>query len=143
MTRDGMLAVDGVEPSNILTELYESAALVFDEVCVDGITPADYHDTFNGEKFIGWMRSRLLPTFEALYPGKKMILILDNANYHHHRGDDWLTANKMKKGQLADYLRQNEVPSIDIGGVRAILAKKFSKGAGSYVSSVLTFPSKQ
>ena len=53
MTRDGMLAVNGVEPSNILTKLYQSAALVFDEVCVDGITPADYHDTFNGEKFIG------------------------------------------------------------------------------------------
>jgi transposase len=43
MTKDGMLEVEGVEPSNILTELYHSCALIFNEICVDGITPADYH----------------------------------------------------------------------------------------------------
>jgi len=41
MTKDGLLEVEGVEPSNILTELYHSCALIFDEVCVDGVTPAD------------------------------------------------------------------------------------------------------
>ena len=51
MTKDGLLAVEGTEPSNILTELYHSCALIFDEVCVDGVSPADYHDTINGEKF--------------------------------------------------------------------------------------------
>jgi hypothetical protein len=61
MTKDGLLEVSGVEPSNILTELYHSCALIFDEVCVDGITPADYHDTINGEKFVGWMQQRLFP----------------------------------------------------------------------------------
>ena len=55
MTKDGMLEVEGVEPSNILTELYHSCALIFNEVCIDGITPADYHDNINGEKFIGWI----------------------------------------------------------------------------------------
>ena len=68
MTMFGLLEVGGVEPSNILTELYHSAALIFDEVCVDGVSPADYHDTFNGEKFIGWMRNRLLPTFLTMFP---------------------------------------------------------------------------
>ena len=47
MTKDGLLEVEGVEPSNILTELYHSCALIFNEVCVDNITPADYHDTIN------------------------------------------------------------------------------------------------
>jgi transposase len=128
MTKDGLLEVEGVEPSNILTELYHSCALIFDEVCVDGITPADYHDTINGEKFIGWMQQRLFPTVQKLYPGKKMYLVLDNAKYHHHRGPDWFSPSAKKKGQLADFLRQREVSSITVDGI-TFPASKFSADA--------------
>jgi len=130
MTKDGLLEVEGTEPSNILTELYHSCALIFDEVCVDGITPADYHDTINGDKFIGWMRQRLFPTVQKLYPGKKMYLVLDNAKYHHHRGPDWFAPYNKKKGQLADFLRQRKVGSITVDNGRIILATKFSANAG-------------
>ena len=129
MTKDGMLEVEGVEPSNILTELYHSCALIFNEVCVDGITPADYHDTINGEKFIGWIQQRLIPTFQKIYPGKKMYLVLDNAKYHHHRGPDWFSPSNKKKGQLADFLRQRQVRSITIDGGGVIPANKFSADA--------------
>lgn len=129
MTKDGLLEVAGVEPSNILTELYHSCALIFNEVCVDGITPADYHDTINGEKFIGWIQTRLLPTFKQIYPDKKMYLVLDNAKYHHHRGPDWFSPSNKKKGPLADFLRQRKVESIIVKGGREILADKFSADA--------------
>jgi len=129
MTKDGLLAVEGTEPSNILTELYHSCALIFDEVCVDGVTPADYHDTINGEKFIGWMRQRLFPTVQRLYPGKKMYLVLDNAKYHHHRGPDWFSPSKKRKGQLADFLRQRSVSSITVDDGRCIPASSFSADA--------------
>jgi hypothetical protein len=129
MTKDGLLAVEGVEPSNILTELYHSCALIFDEVCVDGVTPADYHDTINGDKFIGWMRQRLFPTVQKLYPGKKMYLVLDNAKYHHHRGPDWFSPSSKKKGQLADFLRQRNVSSITVDDGRVVPASKFSADA--------------
>jgi hypothetical protein len=131
MTKDGLLEVEGVEPSNILTELYHSCALIFDEVCVDGVTPADYHDTINGDKFIGWMQQRLFPTVRKLYPGKKMFLVLDNAKYHHHRGPDWFSPCNKKKGQLADFLRQRGVQSVTVDGGRSIPASKFSANAGS------------
>jgi hypothetical protein len=130
MTKDGLLEVEGVEPSNILTELYHSCALIFDEVCVDGVTPADYHDTINGEKFIGWLQQRLFPTVQQLYPGKKMYLVLDNAKYHHHRGPDWFSPSAKKKGQLADFLRQRSVQSITVDRGRTIPASKFSANAG-------------
>lgn len=130
MTKDGLLEVAGTEPSNILTELYHSCALIFDEVCADGITPADYHDTINGEKFIGWMQQRLFPTVQKLYPGKKMYLVLDNAKYHHHRGPDWFSPSAKKKGQLADFLRQRTVESITVDDGRTIPASKFSANAG-------------
>ncbi len=129
MTKDGLLEVAGVEPSNILTELYHSCALIFNEVCVDGITPADYHDTINGEKYIGWIQTRLLPTFNKIYPGKKMYLVLDNAKYHHHRGPDWFSPSNKKKGALADFLRQRNVKSITVEGGRVIPASKFSADA--------------
>jgi len=129
MTKDGMLEVEGVEPSNILAELYESCALIFNEVSVDNITPADYHNTINGDKFIGWMQQRLFPTFNKLYPGKKMYLILDNAKYHHHRGPDWFAPYNKKKGQLADFLRQRHVRSITLDDGRVIPVSKFSADA--------------
>jgi hypothetical protein len=129
MTKDGLLEVEGVEPSNILTELYHSCALIFDEVCVDGVTPADYHDTINGDKFIGWMQQRLFPTVQKLYPGKKMYLVLDNAKYHHHRGPDWFSPCNKKKGQLADFLRQRGVQSIIVDDRRSIPTSKFSADA--------------
>jgi hypothetical protein len=129
MTKDGLLEVEGVEPSNILTELYHSCALIFDEVCVDGISPADYHDTINGEKFVGWMQQRLFPTVQRLHPGKKMYLVLDNAKYHHHRGPDWFSPSAKKKGQLADFLRQRSVPNISVEDGRSIPASKFSANA--------------
>jgi hypothetical protein len=123
------LEVEGTEPSNILTELYHSCALIFDEVCVDGITPADYHDTINGDKFIGWLQQRLFPTVQKLYPGKKMYLVLDNAKYHHHRGPDWFSPSAKNKGQLADFLRQRNVSSITVDGERSIPSSKFSADA--------------
>ena len=43
----------------------------------------DYHKNMDGDGFERWMENRLIPAFEALYPGKKMILVMDNASYHH------------------------------------------------------------
>ena len=108
---------------------------LFDEVCADGSTPADYHDTITGEKFIAWIQNRLLPTFKALFHTKRkkprMILVLDNAKYHHHRGLEWYTPSKMNRGQLADFLRQSGFKSITDKNDRVIPASKFSADAGN------------
>ena len=45
----------------------------------------DYHDNMNSEMFMQWVQDKLIPTFEKAYPGKKMILVADNAPYHHKR----------------------------------------------------------
>jgi hypothetical protein len=58
-----------------------------------------------------------------------MYLVLDNAKYHHHRGPDWFSPSKKKKGQLADFLRQRNVGSITVDGGRSIQASKFSADA--------------
>src|ERR1700740_1253760 len=47
--------------------------------------------------------------FNKLYPGRKMVLVLDNASYHHHRGADWVNVHRLKKAQMAAKL-------IELGG---------------------------
>ena len=43
----------------------------------------DYHKNMDGDGFERWLENRLIPAFEALYPGKKMILVMGNASYQH------------------------------------------------------------
>ena len=131
MTKYGLLAVENVEPSNVLEEIYHSCALIFNEVYVNNVAVADYHDTINGAKFTEWIQTRLLPTFEAMFPNKKMVLVLDNAKYHHHRGPEWFSPSGKKKGVLADWIRQIDPPitqfTADDG--RVFMRNKFSADA--------------
>ena len=45
----------------------------------------DYHDNMNSDMFMQWIETRLLPVFEKTYPGKVMVLVANNAPYHHKR----------------------------------------------------------
>ena len=45
----------------------------------------DYHDNMNSDMYMRWVKNRLLPTFKKKYGDKQMILIQDNAPYHHKR----------------------------------------------------------
>ena len=118
MTKDGMLQLaKAIDPSNDLSKEYPNAMVVAHLVSAEGIEPADYHDTIDGTKFIAWMKNRLIPAFKRKYRGKRMILIMDNAKYHHARGEDWMTPAEMNRGQCADFLRQIEVKRIS-GEVR-------------------------
>lgn len=82
-----------------------TAELVFEEVLEDGQDDSDYHNTMTGAKFVAWLRNRLLPTFTALHPGKKMFLVMDNASYHRPRDDTWISNSKAQnKHELAHQL---------------------------------------
>ena len=46
----------------------------------------DYHDNMNSENFLNWVKNKLVPSFEACYgKNKQMVLVMDNASYHHKR----------------------------------------------------------
>jgi hypothetical protein len=105
MTENGLLTVPDAIASNWLNEPALTAELVFEEVLEDGQDDSDYHNTMTGAKFIAWVRNRLLPTFNQMYPGKKMNLVLDNASYHKPRDESWISASKaMNKHELAHQL---------------------------------------
>jgi transposase len=64
----------------------------------------DYHKNMNGENFMKWVEKRLLVAFDKRYPDKKMILILDNAAYHHVRDERFIDPLLLKRAELIDVL---------------------------------------
>jgi hypothetical protein len=54
----------------------------------------DYHDQMKGEGFESWLKHRLIPAFEnnPKYADKKLILVMDNASYHHEMNRDYYPA---------------------------------------------------
>ena len=51
-----------------------------------------------------WIELRLTLTFEALYPGKKTILVLDNAPYHEVKDENYVFPGDMNRQPLIDEL---------------------------------------
>jgi transposase len=74
----------------------------------------DYHKSMNGELFVKWMENRLLTAFRAMFPLKKMILVMDNASYHHHRGADYVNLGTMNKEQVINFLKKYNINSITL-----------------------------
>jgi len=116
MTDSGLLAEPDAVPSNWMSEVASTAQVVFEEVYEDGQDTSDYHNTMTGAKFTNWLQNRLLPAFNSIYPGKKMILVMDNAAYHKARDETWVSTNKSQtKDTLADTLINHGVNSITTG----------------------------
>lgn len=105
MTRHGLLTAprrgrSAAAPSNVVSDEELGCELIFEGL----VDSEDYHKNMNGQIFMEWIHNRLIPTFKRLHPGKKLILLLDNASYHHPRGPDWVNPNKLTKLQLAEWI---------------------------------------
>ena len=72
----------------------------------------DYHDNMNSDMFLKWVSERLIPIFKKLYPDNKMILVTDNAPYHHKRriGSLYLSSKK----QVLELMVKVNVEYIDL-----------------------------
>ena len=72
----------------------------------------NYHDYVNSEIFMQWVHKKLVPTFNKRYPNKKMILVADNAPYHHRKeiGSLGSVTKKNLVAMMADF----EVYYIDL-----------------------------
>jgi transposase len=72
----------------------------------------DYHDNLNSDIFMTWVNNKLLPCFNRLYEGKQMVLICDNAPYHHKREIGSL-ASRTKK-ELVELMKTHEINYIHV-----------------------------
>jgi transposase len=72
----------------------------------------DYHDNMNGEMFLQWVENKLIKTFQKLYPHKKMVLVADNAAYHHVRVIGSLSGLSKKK--IVELMKEHKVEYLDV-----------------------------
>jgi hypothetical protein len=105
MTRHGLLTAprrgrSSAAPTNVVSDEELGCELIFEGL----IDSEDYHKNMDSQVFMQWVQNRLIPTFKRCFPGKKLILLLDNASYHHPRGADWVNPNKMSKYELAVWI---------------------------------------
>ena len=128
MTREGLLIAPRrgrsvVAPNNVVSDEALDCELIFEGL----VDSEDYHKNMNGTVFMQWVVNRLIPTFKRCFPGKKLILVLDNAAYHHPRGPDWVNPNKMKKEELAawivEHLPDGELMRVQDDGRERVFGK--------------------
>ena len=78
----------------------------------------DYHDNMDGAGFEWWLANRLFPAFTTMFPGKKMILVMDNASYHHQMNTEYypekMTPTTATKGLNAHVLRRAGCTKISV-----------------------------
>ena len=72
----------------------------------------DYPDNMNSDMFMLWVEEKLIPTFETQFPGKKMVLVADNAPYHHKRVIGSLAT--LSKKNLVAMMTEHEVEYLDL-----------------------------
>jgi len=65
----------------------------------------DYHRNMNSDNFMLWIEQRLIPAIRAKYPGKKAILVLDNAPYHWGRDENFVDPNTTTRTRGIEFLR--------------------------------------
>ena len=64
----------------------------------------DYHGSMNGENFIKWFTTQLLPNISD-----NSVIIMDNAPYHNTYKDDGVPPLTSKKSALQKWLKDNNV----------------------------------
>mmetsp|Transcript_21520 Transcript_21520/g.44287 ORF Transcript_21520/g.44287 Transcript_21520/m.44287 type:complete len:705 (+) Transcript_21520:260-2374(+) len=98
-TTDQSAAADG-PPSLLSTEL----------IWLSDSSTGDYHDNMNGEMFMQWIVTRVIPTAQKMYPGKKIVPVMDNAPYHHVRGIPSLAS--CTKKQMVEIMKEHDIDYI-------------------------------
>lgn len=73
----------------------------------------DRLQNFTSVMFMRWVEKQLIPTFKQKYPGKKMVLILDNAKYHWAYGEGRTSIKEMKIAELVTLAEELEMEDID------------------------------
>jgi transposase len=114
ITKHGVLGGDcsnHVDLSKSLPAGQESSQHFF----VGGYIGEDYHKNMDDQMYINWMRNRFIPAFSAKFPGKKCILVLDNAGYHHAAGKKF-----MKLGGT----KQQLIVKLETLGVESIMVER-------------------
>jgi hypothetical protein len=88
--------------TNDVADPQPTAQFVFESIGT-GEDCDDYHKSIDGEMYLQWLEHRLVPAFAHFHPGKRMILVLDNASYHHLKHPLAVSPKSMTEVQCRSY----------------------------------------
>ena len=74
----------------------------------------DYHSSMDGEMFERWIESQLIPTARSVYPGRRIILCMDNAPSHRRWVEGRLNPNTASKATASEVLKANGVTQLSV-----------------------------
>jgi len=97
----------------------------------------DYHAHLNHALYLMWLERRLIPAFRCKYPGKELILVLDNVAYHKKRGDSGVCAS-MSKVVAAQFLKEHLPLERSIKGVGSQSGQSFKRELWTINASEVT-----
>lgn len=78
------------------------------------LAKGDYHAAMTDRMFMDWLAHRLTPAFRAVFGDKKMILVLDNAPYHHGYDPEVRVPESNSKKYNTDLLRKYGAKKITV-----------------------------
>ena len=123
------LAKDTSVHNDRVDQLSFSCEVIYEAEKGDG----DYHENMNRASYMKFLENRLVVSFNKLYPKKTMFLMLDNASYHHHRGDDWINVHNMRKEEIAYKLIELGVTTMTVErqkkGTESMETKRFNQAS--------------
>lgn len=100
ITKHGLLFHDGAQRIKDDTHEIGRKRRTAEWVFVGPVKKGDYHKNMNEKNFEIWVEKRLIPLFEICFPGKRMILVMDNAPYHHIRDVNYIDPLQLKREGL-------------------------------------------
>jgi hypothetical protein len=133
MTEHGLLVADSeaVDITDDLTVVRNSAEYIYryiEDKSKDDESPAmrtdkfddkdAYHHNVNSDLYVKWLANRCIPAFKAKFPGRKMILVIDNASYHDAHVDDWKAVCSLNKKELIAMYDKFGIDEFDDGSLR-------------------------
>src|SRR6185312_7003675 len=65
----------------------------------------DYHNHVTGDTIVQYFERRLFPAVRQLFPGRRIIVVLDNSKNHTAKDDDYLSPATGTKEQMVEYLK--------------------------------------
>lgn len=86
-TGDDAASTAGADDHRMVIKEELTAEMLFPAAEED--SPPNHRGKMDDDTFMEWIKKRLVPTFKKLYPGFKIILVLDNAPYHHGMPAGW------------------------------------------------------
>ena len=98
MTKDGLLFKRNRKGERPEPDEWQGGKVLTTEMIFQSKkAKGDYHENMDGTMFLKWINNRLIPTFKAIYGDKKLVLVLDNAPYHHvHPEDSFFASHRTK-----------------------------------------------